>query len=235
MIDNEEGKYMTRKTVTKIKISLIIILLILSAILISLWASTHKPVTINTGESFRDLPIMRISGSYIIDVDNLNELVGDASYVFVAKVIREDGNEYRDHVTKESENGGTETFGRPFTNYSVNIIENIKGNLITEDTIPLRKSGGLYEDGSGYAIFEDDELPVVGETYIFFANADFDGVPLVSGPNSNPKIDIPAKTKTVNIEKIVKDSKKVTEIKDATKTQVIVLPREKAKSQFEQN
>jgi hypothetical protein len=221
--------------ITTKRVIILMILLLVSALLISLWVFTQNPKSIDTGESFNGLPIFRMSGTFIIDVDNPNELVGDSDFVFVAKVISQDGYEYRNHITKETEDGGMETIGDPYTNYSVDIIENIKGNLIMDEVIPIRKFGGLYEDGSGFALFEDDEFPVVGETYIFFANTDLDGALLVDGPNSNQKIDTPNNAKEPALEEIVDESEKVEEIEDAVDTQVVVLPRKHIDSIYEED
>lgn len=38
---------------------------------------------------------------------------------------------------------------------------------MTDTAIPIQKSGGLSEDGSQYFVYEGDELPVVGNEYIF--------------------------------------------------------------------
>ena len=48
--------------------------------------------------------------------------------------------------------------------------------------------GGLSEDGSQYFVYEGDELPVVGNEYIFFAYAQPDGSLLISGPVSNMSV-----------------------------------------------
>ena len=70
----------------------------------------------------------------------------------------------------------------------MNVTKNIKGNLVTDTAIPIQKSGGLSEDGSQYFVYEDDELPVVGNEYIFFAYAQPDGSLLISGPVSNMSV-----------------------------------------------
>lgn len=115
--------------------------------------------------------------------------MGDADYVFVGTVVSEEGNVYKDAITVETNVGNTKVISSPYTNYMVNVKENIKGNLITDEAIPIQKSGGLSEDGTQYFIYEGDELPVVGNTYIFFAYTQPDGSLLISGPISNMSMD----------------------------------------------
>ncbi len=144
-----------------------------------------KPVTAND-----EIPISRVAGSFIIDVYDQRELIGSADYVFVGEVISKDGYEYRDPVTID-EDGKTVTLTSPYTIYTVQVLENIKGNLRTDTSIPIAKDGGLSEDGSCYVLYENDEFPVENELYIFYAYAQQDGSLLLAGPNSNIKIEYP--------------------------------------------
>ena len=126
--------------------------------------------------------------SFSIDYSDLNAVVGDADYVFVGTVASEEGTVYKDAVTVETDDGKTREVSGPYTNYTVNVTKNIKGNLVTDTAIPIQKSGGLSEDGSQYFVYEGDELPVVGNEYIFFAYAQPDGSLLISGPVSNMSV-----------------------------------------------
>ncbi len=130
-----------------------------------------------------------MQGSFAIDVHDQRELIGSADYVFVGTVIQEDGYEYRYPVTKEMEGGGETTITSPFSKYTVQVIENIKGNLTRDTGIPIMKEGGLLEDSSCYELYEDDELPRQNETYIFYAYAQMDGSLMLAGPNSNIRIE----------------------------------------------
>ena len=114
--------------------------------------------------------------------------MGDADYVFVGNVVSEDDVVYKHAVTVETEDGKTQEVSTPYTNYTVNITQNIKGNLITEEDIPIQKAGGFSKDGTECFLYEGDELPIAGNTYIFFAYAQLDGSLLVSGPISNINI-----------------------------------------------
>lgn len=138
------------------------------------------------------LPVSTIQASFVYNPYNLNESVGIADYVFAGKVVSNDGTEYRYPVPLEDENGNVVETGTPYTHYTVQIIENIKGVLQTEKAIPLVKDGGIEQNRKSICLHEDDILPEVGENYIFRAYTQEDGSLLISGPNSN----IPLSAKT---------------------------------------
>lgn len=91
--------------------------------------------------------------SFAIDVTDDNKLVGAAHNVFVGKVIDQTG-------TKTDRSS-------PQTQFSVEILENIKGNLTGIVTV---NQGGGYENigGQNYLILtEGDKLIEPGKTYLF--------------------------------------------------------------------
>lgn len=141
-----------------------------------------------------ELPIYPLRGSFIINVENLNEIVGDCDYVFVAKVVEELETIYKDFVTIETETGDKEV-GNPYTPYKIIITENIKGNLITDTEVDILKFGGVSQDKDAIYIFENDELLQVGKTYIISAYTQLDGSLLISGPNSNKLVNDNAKSR----------------------------------------
>ncbi|MCI8712760.1 MAG: hypothetical protein HFH23_10885 [Ruminococcus sp.] len=110
--------------------------------------------------------------------------------------------------------GGTKEIGDPYTKYAVSVTENMKGNLMTEKAIPIVKYGGVSEDGKTCYLFDGDELPVAGNTYIFFAYAQDDGSLLISGPVSNVQVDnedaVRARGNTITYE----------DVKDACQNQI---------------
>ncbi len=143
----------------------------------------------NVNQASIDNPSISVfKASFGIDYNRLEEVVGDADYVFVGNVVSEDDVVYKHAVTVETEDGKTQEVSTPYTNYTVNITQNIKGNLITEEDIPIQKAGGFSKDGTECFLYEGDELPIAGNTYIFFAYAQLDGSLLVSGPISNINI-----------------------------------------------
>ena len=47
----------------------------------------------------------------------------------------------------------------PYTNYTIQVLENIKGELITDKPIPIVKQGGISEKQDAIYLFENDSLP----------------------------------------------------------------------------
>lgn len=91
--------------------------------------------------------------SFAIDVTDDRKLVGAADNVFVGKVIAQTG-------TKTNRLS-------PQTQFSVEVLENIKGRLT--GTVTVNQAGG-YETivGKEYLyLMEGDQLLVSGETYLF--------------------------------------------------------------------
>lgn len=131
------------------------------------------------------LPIFPMKGSFVYDVNNINEAVGISDYVFVGEVISNDGTVYKNIVTMEDENGNPKEVGTPYTNYVIKVKDNIKGNLKKDLPIDILKHGGISQDNKSVIVFENDLLPKVNETYIFLGYAQKDGSILISGPNSN--------------------------------------------------
>ncbi len=134
-----------------------------------------------------EVPTSYLHASFDINVDNPKEVVGFADYVFVGFVEEMTGTDYKFPVTKETEDGPKELTS-PYTNYSIKVLDNIKGNLQKDVSIPIQKSGGLSEDKSIYLLYEDDSLPQKGKAYVFTAATQPDGSLLVSGPNSNIEV-----------------------------------------------
>lgn len=202
----------------------IIITVAILAVISLLGISTlFNKVGVNTIASNGNLPISEIMGSYTIDFNNINELVGDADYVFVGTVISEDSTVYKHPVMIETEDNKEYELTSPYTNYTINVMKNIKGELITDTEIPIQKAGGLAKDGSQYVIYEEDELPVTGGIYVFYAYAQPDGSLLVSGPKSNKKINVKPETfnssdSANNIENISEVQKVIEALDDQIKT-----------------
>lgn len=182
-------------------------------ILISLIFSTF--VIINHFNNNAEPVIERISGSCTIDVYNPKAVVGDVDYVFVGYV-----NEKNDTVYRFQKDD-------PYTNYSVIILENIKGNLVKDEPISIQKYGGISKDGDCILLAEDDYLPEQGKIYIFTVRVQDDGCLLVSGPNSsivledviNQKIDVNTDNYGIT-EDILNSSKLVSTYKDAVVNQI---------------
>ncbi|MEC1178260.1 cell surface protein [Metasolibacillus meyeri] len=161
-----------------------------------------------------EIVVAPLHATYSIDVSNINAVVGDADNVFVGYVEKLEGTEYKFPVTVETEDG-TKEVAHPYTNYSITVIDNIKGALKADTTIPVQKSGGLSEDQDMYILYENDMLPVEGKYYIFNTYNQPDGSILISGVNSN--IELNSLTRNNDFS----NTKEFKEYKTAVKNQVM--------------
>ncbi|MGQ1776234.1 cell surface protein [Listeria monocytogenes] len=166
----------------------------------------------------KEVPTYAIFSDYTLDVDNPDEVVEDADYVFVGKVTEETGTIYKNKTPIEQEDGSIEYIGEAYTNYKVEVISNLKNELTLNKEIALEKQGGIREDGSAYDVFEDDQLPKEGEIYIFTAYTQDDGSLLVAGGNSTISFD--EKTKNIDTEKEVSKTEEFELYEEAVENQV---------------
>ncbi len=173
----------------------------------------------------KEITTSYLRATYTIDYSDMNAVVGDADYVFIGTVVSNDGTVYKDTIISGE---SKKEYSNPYTNYTVNVTENIKGNLITSKSIPIQKSGGLSKDGSEYIIYEGDELPIVGNSYIFFAYAQPDGTLLISGPVSNMNLNSNPRGRSVSSEQ----SNEYAEVVEACNNQ-IDSGRERFKASYE--
>ena len=148
-------------------------------IIILLSATIIAFLTIGTAIAFdtRNLEDNEIPDPYIFislayDPYILSELTGSVGYVFVAKVSKVDG------VVSPSSGLYSHIV------YTAQVVENIKGELITNQPIHFQRAGDISEGGIYYPIIYGDSLPEVGQTYIFYAYAQPDGSLFVSGETS---------------------------------------------------
>ena len=137
------------------------------------------------GNREKEIEISEVMGCYTIDVYSYEELAGNADYVMIGKVVDELGVDYKWPVMKENEDGTQTELTKPYTKYSVEVIENLKGELSQEEPITITKKGGITKDGKFCDLYESDVLPVNGNEYVFYIYAQEDGRNLVSGPNSS--------------------------------------------------
>lgn len=159
-----------------------------------------------------ELPIDTIYATFVYENDKLINVIGFSDYVFLGKV-----KEYKETITDTPSK-------IPETVYVVKVIENIKGNLTTDNNIEVIKSGGLSEDYKTKVIFEDDLLPEINCNYIFLVCASEDGKTSATGANTTMKIE--------NTDNYTKDSEYLKCI-EAYENQVIY-DRVRYKSIYEQ-
>lgn len=149
--------------------------------------ASNVSITSGTESNLKNLPISRYEASYAIDLKDINVRMGDADYVFIATVVKENGTEYL-HIPPIEDlpsDVPPEQFGSPYTFYTIIVNENIKGELITDTEIEIQKAGGIAYDQSQYFLYENDFLPSVGQTYVFYGYGQPEGELVVSGPYSN--------------------------------------------------
>lgn len=137
--------------------------------------------------------VKRVCCDSVIDVYNPNKVVGFADYVFVGYVNEQTGTEYK---------GSRKD--RPYTNYSITIIKNIKGTLKQDEPISVQKHGGLSKDKSVILLAPDDELPKKEILYIFTGLAQTDGSLLIYGSNSNIALESNINKENLDVSEIVK-------------------------------
>lgn len=165
-----------------------------------------------------EIPIEYMQASYSINPADPSELVGDADYVFVGKVDKIAGTTYKHHIAFEDEKGNKIEVTDPYTDYYITVYDNIKGELILNNSIPIQKAGGISQDKKSYTLYEDDFLLEEGEVYIFYAYAQFiDGSLLVSGANST--VAFKSLKSSANSSEIFKQTDEYSIVIDAFKNQ----------------
>jgi hypothetical protein len=123
----------------------------------------------------------------VIDIDDPREVSGFVDFVFVGKVEKENGIKYEAVYNRETVSGA-KTTGNPYTGYDITVMENVKGDLKTNDTMLFWKSGGLSMDGKYITLQEEDFLPEAGQVYMFYANAWEDGTLRILGKGGNVQL-----------------------------------------------
>ena len=125
------------------------------------------PVSVINSEYQR--PVVCVDWAF--DVSDKRKVVGFHDYVFVGEVKKVVGTGYTDVDFSD----GMRMFSQPYTQYEIRVIENLKGELVTDRDIPLTKHDGVYFFGKRVSMMEGDSLPDEGECYIFICTAGEDG------------------------------------------------------------
>ncbi|WNY27613.1 hypothetical protein [Methanolapillus ohkumae] len=165
-----------------------IILLSVTAVLLILIVAAIAVIYLN--EMNKDVVAVEINflpEDSVIDIYNPAELVGAVDYVFVGNVDELIGTNYRPVAVIDGM-GWSETIEDPFTNYTVTVLDNIKGDLVLNQQVSVLKDGGLSRDGKTLTLYVNDSLPEPGSIYVFYIYAQPDGKLLASGSQSTQKI-----------------------------------------------
>lgn len=164
----------------------------LSALLVFALVGCSSTVIMETEKAYdsialsAEVPTIYDDGSFMVDVTNPAEIVGWGDYVFVARVESELRTEYTNLRQNED---GTIT-GKPYTVYSITVLENIKGELRKNEPIEFFKHGGVNYDGLSISLLEGDQLLESRKTYILIAASEADGRLGQGMPNSSIELDL---------------------------------------------
>lgn len=143
-----------------------------------------KEKNVYSGDIYNGLPVNYTDAVYAFDTSNPKIAVGVSKYVAVVKVNSILRTEYRNPLEIEIDLNRTKIVYDPCTVYSISVIRNIKGNLISSEPIEIMQFGGLNYDGKSYTFLEGGSLLNVGDEYILMANAMTDGGDIeVADPN----------------------------------------------------
>lgn len=162
-----------------------------------------------------------VDSNHAIDINNMYEVTGFADYVFVAKIVEQKETVYR-NVNKTSSG---RTTGIPYTEYTVEVLDNLKGNLKKNTPFSLYKFGGKSKSGEHVILQKGDTFFESGKYYIIMAAGQPDGTILQSSPTAYYEFDVEGKSEIMS-SKSYSDFKKY--VKDEVKYE-----RERFKSQNE--
>lgn len=184
--------------------SVVFVLIIIVAVGVYLFYSTMQNTTIS-------------SGMYMYDTSTPERAVGISDYVFVAKIDGIARTEYRNPITIETGLSSSETRTTPYTVYNIEVVKNIKGELITSEPIEYMQYGGINEDGETYTFMEGTGLLETGIYYILMVGT-FEGdggIIEVTEPNRRILLD------DVENDEDVENSELVKRYEEAYKNEVI--------------
>lgn len=182
-------------------------------------------ITLGIGLRFNiiKLPITNtMHPQYVADFGDDRILMGGYHNVFVGKVIKQVGN--------------TNDRGTPETQFAVDVVYNIKGNLV--GSIVVNQEGG-YQNGILYLVHggdvvhpadignnqeEDDQLLQVGSTYLFAARyyEQKDWYTITSHPNGRKLISSDSNLDKVTLENLAKNDEKVLKLQEAYKHEILL-------------
>ena len=155
----------------KIIFIVIAIILILTIAIITIMQLYYRKGIKNSNlELYNGLPVNISRASYLFDTSTPEKAVGISDYVFVAKINKIARTEYRDPVTIETGLFSSEVWTTPYTYYEIEVVKNIKGELITSEPIEYMQYGGINEDGETYTFMEGTGLLETGKYYILMAD-----------------------------------------------------------------
>lgn len=121
-------------------------------------------------ELYNNLPVTRAHGMKMYDTSTPEKAIGISDYVFVAKINKILRTEYKNQIQIKDDNKVKTISSDPYTIYEIEVLDNIKGYLKTNEPIEFMQYGGLNEDGKSYIFMDNGELLNEGEYYILMAD-----------------------------------------------------------------
>ena len=108
---------------------------------------------------------------HAFDVRDENKLVGFAENVFVGRVLEKTGSEaFVGPVQEDADSREGPPTVIPRTQFSVEVLDNIKGQL--ENTVTVSQTGGAIPGKDGIALLNEDPLLRSGQTVLFTTRFD---------------------------------------------------------------
>lgn len=152
-------------------------------------------------EDYKNLPISYSAASYAYDTSTPEKAMGIADYAFIAKINGVLRTEYR-HPSTVYRNGEGQVVYDPYTVYSVEVIDNIKGEVIKTKNLEVVQHGGITSDGSQIVLMEGMELLKVGEYYILLPYTASDGRLGISSTTSIVNLGVPSESEVSTLKNI---------------------------------
>ena len=146
-----------KKSKKFIIMSVVFVLIIVVAVSVYLFYKSISYITIT-------------SVLYMYDTSIPEQAVGISDYVFVAKVNGIARTDYIDMGTVELKLTGNQKKLSPYTVYNIDVVKNIKGELITSEPIEYMQYGGINEDGKGYTYIPETDFLESGKYYLLLVN-----------------------------------------------------------------
>lgn len=119
------------------------------------------------------LPVSPVEVDYIYDTSSKEETAGMSDYVFVGSGVQRTGYSYAADQT-----------GMPYTVYTVNVVQNIKGTLPSDAPVTVKVAGGVNRMKTALVVVNGEYfIPEEGKQYIFAAGVDSEGALVVRSPD----------------------------------------------------
>ena len=176
---------MKNKKILILIISIFIIIVSISVVIFNI----NKPSKTyeDYNEKYGHLPRNEVFTDYVVNMGNTEIVVDFYPYVFIAKVNKIIGTDYREPIEIEITPDGsvTETIYKPYTLYDISVIENIKGEIIKNENIIIEQAGGVSQNHDYIDFSKNEEFLRENYYYILlpYSPTDTDGLILENGHN----------------------------------------------------